>query len=156
MQGSTQHATHEGLLRRRSYRCETLPWVARVALAVGITMMGIGWISAACHWAPRSLAARLAAASPACTLNVVLPLLFVVGSEPLSRAFSIFLISWLASFKALALAVGRGASLAVEAGVGSAASRLQVWALYRVWQHESRLSWSVCAQDGCRSAGQSA
>ena len=27
---------HEGLLHGRSYRCETLPWVARVALAVEI------------------------------------------------------------------------------------------------------------------------
>ncbi|PSC74403.1 putative long-chain-alcohol O-fatty-acyltransferase 5 [Micractinium conductrix] len=103
---------------------EALPWVARVALAVGITMLGIGWISAACHWAPRSPAARLAAASPACALNVVLPLLFVAGSEPLSRAFSIFLISWLASFKALALAVGRG-PLAMQRW-----TLPQLWALY--------------------------
>lgn len=44
----------------------------------------------------------------------------------------------------------------LEARVGSAASCLQVWALYKAWQHVNRLSWSVCAQDGCRSAGQSA
>ncbi|KAI8470832.1 MAG: hypothetical protein J3K34DRAFT_419127 [Monoraphidium minutum] len=84
-----------------------LPWAARLQLAVALALLCIGYLSVL-RAAAAPGAGRLLLVPPVVAANLVIPLLFDVRSELLTRVAAAFLFAWLANFKAAGLAVNRG------------------------------------------------
>lgn len=98
-----------------------LSWATKLALIVAWSFLSAAWLRYCCS--SRTGWLQLAATLPLFAANAAAPLLFstglagsslegdlveVAGGEPVSRAFTAFLLTWLANFKAVAAAVNRG------------------------------------------------
>ncbi|KAL4852779.1 putative long-chain-alcohol O-fatty-acyltransferase 8 [Chlorella vulgaris] len=114
-----------------------LSWATKLALVVAWSFASAAWLRYCCS--SRTGWLQLAATLPLFAANAAAPLLFstglagssleghlveVAGGEPVSRAFTAFLLTWLANFKAVAAAVNRG-PLAQQPW-----TVMQYWALY--------------------------
>lgn len=98
-----------------------LSWATKLAVIVAWSFASAAWLRYCCS--SRTGWLQLAATLPLFAANAAAPLFFstglagsslegdlveVAGGEPVSRAFTAFLLTWLANFKAVAAAVNRG------------------------------------------------
>ncbi|EFN51551.1 hypothetical protein CHLNCDRAFT_140013 [Chlorella variabilis] len=97
-------------------------WEHKMAALIAYTLACAAWLRLTTR--RPGLGAKLTATAPVLILNAIAPLLFHRYSEPVTLAFSVFLLTWLGSFKAVAAAGSRG-PLAQQPW-----SLLQFWVLY--------------------------
>lgn len=84
-----------------------LPYAHRMAGVAACTLLQAAWLLRVASRAS-SPAARLLLTVPVLAANAIIPLLFQRDTEGVTVAFAGFMLAWLANFKSLALAAGRG------------------------------------------------
>lgn len=91
------------------------PYATKLVALTAATLLQALWLRfTATRIAPP--AARFAAVAPLLAFNAAAPLIFRRDTEAVTLAFAAFMVTWLGSFKALALAAGRGESGGSGAG----------------------------------------
>lgn len=123
-----------------------LAWPHNLIAVISLSLLSSCWLRLANHSFSKSPGVRLAAALPVVAGNFVAPLLFDRGAEPVTLAFTAFLLTWLGNFKAIA-AVGRRGERLVGALACCTASPSPVAALRQACQPP------LCGRHPCHNAG---
>lgn len=77
---------------------DSLPWTARAQVAAAAALLSVAYLSALRRAAPPGWR-RAALVPPVVFVNAMIPLLFDVERELLTRIAAAFLFTWLANFK---------------------------------------------------------